>query len=177
MKRILGCVTIVAALTACSADRLDKSTNYWQRSNTDSALYLVGPKAQHQLHKDIASCVNNLQELQRLGPLKDAIPPDTSRNQVPDYNPKNTSVATFDTPDRDGMLYAEYYDYVDFEGCMKEKGWQRAVALTPNQRMKGQDNWIRSLIDPNWGGGGAKVYGESVNRAAESQKQTLGYNN
>ena len=168
--RIVGVMMMLAALTACSTDRLDKSSNYWQRTDTQSALYLTGPKAQHQLHKDIAACVNNLQELQRLGSLRDAIPPDSSKNQVPDYNPTNSIVSTNDSPDRDGPLYAEYYDYTDFEGCMRDKGWQRAVALTPDQRIKSQDNWIRSLVDPNWGGGGAASYSATSKAVAESKK-------
>lgn len=168
--RILGVMMIVAALTACSTDKLEKTSNYWQRTDTQSALYLVGPKAQHQLHKDISTCVNELQELQRLGSIRDAVPPDSARNKVPDYNPTNSRVASNDSPDRDGPLYAEYYDYTDFEGCMREHGWQRAVALTPDQRIKSQDNWIRSLVDPEWGGGGAAAYSATSKATAEAEK-------
>lgn len=153
-KLICACLALTA-LTACSTDRLDQANNYWQRTNTQSAMYMTGPKAQHTLHQDIASCVTQLQELQRLGSLRDAIPPNTAANQVPDYHPSNTKVATMDSPNRDGPLYAEYYDFADFEGCMREKGWERALVLQPKQRVKAQDNWIRSLVDPNWGGAGA----------------------
>lgn len=173
MKKLICALLVVTALSACSADRLDKSNNYWQRSNTQSALYMTGPKAQHKLHQDIASCVAQLQELQRLGSLRDAVPPNTANNQVPDYNPSNSKVATNDSPNRDGPLYAEYYDFTDFEGCMRENGWERAVVLQPEARTRAQDNWIRSLVDPNWGGAGDNS-SKPVRGATESNS---GFNN
>ena len=151
MKLNIVLLGTVLFLSACAAtDRLDNTSNYWQRAETDSALYMTGPKAQHMLHQDIASCVAQLKELQRLDSIRKAIPTNTD-NQVPDYNPSNASIASADTPDRDGPLYAQYYDFVDFEGCMRTKGWERAVAMTPKQQIDGKNNWIRSLVDKDWG--------------------------
>ncbi len=144
---------LIVALSACSSSaRLDKTQNYWQRTDTDSALYMRGPKAQHTLHQDISSCVAELKELQRLGSIRRAIP--TGGQQVPSYDPNNSMINAYNTPNRDGPLYAEYYDFVDFEGCMREQGWQRALVMTPQQRVDGQDNWLKSLINPDWGGRG-----------------------
>lgn len=151
MIKKLICAALLLAVTACSTDRLESTKNYWQRRDTQSALYLTGPKAQATLHKDIAECVNNLQELQRLGVLRDAVPPDSARNQVPDQIPTNAKMATNDSPQRDGPLYAEYYNYQDFEGCMKNMGWERTTVVTPEARTDAKDNWIRSMVDPNYG--------------------------
>lgn len=144
-------LALVLGLAACSGGRVDESSNYWQRTDTQSAMYMTGPKAQHTLHQDIASCVAQLKELQRLSSLRNAIPTDTG-NQVPSYNPSNTKLASADTPNRDGPLYAEYYDFVDFEGCMQTKGWQRALVMTPTQSVEGRDNWFRSLVDKDYVG-------------------------
>lgn len=167
---LLALTLIALTLPACSySGRLEKTQNYWQRNDTDSALYLRGPKAQHTLHQDISSCVAELKELQRLGSIRKAIP--TGGTQVPSYNPNNSMINAYNTPDRDGPLYAEYYDYVDFEGCMTQKGWQRAVVLTPQQRVDGQDNWLKSLINPDWGGRGDTVP-RSINDAQISSSST-----
>ncbi len=144
-------IALITGLAACTSDRIDQTSNYWQRTETQSALYMTGPKAQHTLHQDIARCVSQLKELQRLSSLRNAIPTDTG-NQIPDYNPSNMPVASEDTPQRDGPLYAEYYDFVDFEGCMRNSGWERALVMTPRQSIDGRDNYIRSLIDKDWGG-------------------------
>lgn len=150
---LIAASVFALALTACATQAdLDKTQNYWQRTDTDSALYMRGPKAQHMLHQDISSCVAELKELQRLGSIRKAIP--TGGTQVPSYDPNNSMINAYNTPNRDGPLYAEYYDYVDFEGCMMEQGWQRAVVMTPQQRVDGQDNWLKSLINPDWGGRG-----------------------
>lgn len=152
MKLNFALMAVIVLLTACSShDRLDKTSNYWQRAETQSALYMTGPKAQHLLHQDIANCVAQLKELQRLDSIRNTIPTNTD-NQVPDYNPSNTRIASADTPNRDGPLYAEYYDFKDFEGCMRTKGWQRALVMTPYQQIEGKNNWIRSLLDKDWGG-------------------------
>lgn len=150
-SKICLSIAMIAALSACSSDKVEESSNYWQRTETQSALYMTGPKAQHTLHQDIANCVAQLKELQRLSSIRDAIPTDTG-NRVPDYNPSNSAVASADTPQRDGPLYAEYYDFVDFEGCMRTKGWERALVMTPRQSLDGRDNWVRSMVDPEFGG-------------------------
>ena len=55
-------------------DRIEQSGQYWQRVHTSSALYLRGPKAQQMLNRNIARCVVELRELERLGAVKNAIP-------------------------------------------------------------------------------------------------------
>ena len=55
-------------LAACQVPPTLEDAQYWQRKNATSALYLRGPKAQQTLHKDIADCITEIDELERLGP-------------------------------------------------------------------------------------------------------------
>lgn len=117
------------AVTACETRPKLEDAQYWQRKNATSALYLRGPKAQQTLHVDIATCVNEISEFERIAPLREAIPADTDNGKVPDLNTPSGSLKKWDTPKRDGAIYAEQFDYTDFEGCMTYKGWERVENL------------------------------------------------
>lgn len=108
-------------MTAACAPHPDiDRADYWQRASTSSALYLQGPKAQQQLHIDIATCTNEINEIRRLEKVRTAIPADdVGAGTLQDW----------DTPSRDGYLYAEHHAYHDFETCMQTKGWQRTEYL------------------------------------------------
>lgn len=101
---------------------IEKRGQYWQRVHTSSALFLRGPKAQQMLNRDIARCVVELKELERLGAVKNAIP-EYAENIV--LSKDEAELDGWDTPERDKELFAEHSDYIDFEGCMLAKGWQR----------------------------------------------------
>ena len=105
---------------------------YWQRKNVTSALYLRGPKAQQTLHMNISECVSKLKELEKLGEIKRAIPKDYS---------DEGKLATWDTPKRDGYLYAEHADYHDFETCMDSKGWERVEYLPYDEAAKAREDY------------------------------------
>lgn len=122
-------------LAACNVPPTLENAQYWQRKNATSALYLRGPKAQQTLHKDIADCITEIDELERLGPLREALPADTRNGKVPDPNSADGRLKRWDTPKRDGYLYAEHFNYTDFEGCMDYKGWERVESL-PYERAK-----------------------------------------
>jgi hypothetical protein len=117
------------ALTACASEYNLEEAQYWQRKSTTSALYMQGPKAQQTLHQDIAGCTNEITELQRIGALRKAIPADTQDGKVPDPSTPEGRMAGWETPKRDGYLYAEHSDYHDFETCMDAKGWERLEYL------------------------------------------------
>jgi hypothetical protein len=119
----------LALLAACHVPPKLEDAQYWQRKNATSALYLRGPKAQQTLHKDIAECVTEISELERMAPLREATPADTQNGRVPDPNSADGRLRKWDTPKRDGALYAEHFDYTDFEGCMDYKGWERVEHL------------------------------------------------
>ncbi len=103
-------------------DDIEQKGQYWQRVNTSSAIYLRGPKAQQMLNRNIARCVTELRELERLGAVKDAIP-EYAQGVV--LSKDEAELAGWDTPERDKELFAEHSDYIDFEGCMLAKGWER----------------------------------------------------
>lgn len=124
---IITASLIVAACTPGQPINTNNSdSDYWQRSDAVESLYLNGPKAQHQLNKDIASCVAEVKELTRLGSIREARPPQAiaaNRAMRQGWN----SVT------RDGPLYTEHTDFQDFEGCMTYKGWDRTHYVSQTQ--------------------------------------------
>lgn len=145
------------SLSACSSDPKDPYTEkelihkgqYWQRASASSAAYMRGPKAQHILNRDIASCVAELKELQRLGSLKDAFPPgsDLVGNPIDVETPVGR-MAGFDTPERDGPLLTEVFDYTDFESCMHQNGWERVEYLPYDQAVGARKNYTKTIMEP-----------------------------
>lgn len=128
-RSILIATASVAVLTACASEPKIEDAQYWQRSSVTSAIYLEGPKAQQTLHEDITTCTNEINELQRLGAIRRAIPAETVNGQVPDPETPQGRMAEWDSPERDGYLRAEHSDYHDFETCMMAKGWERVEYL------------------------------------------------
>ncbi len=135
----------VCALAACSSYPELEDAQYWQRKNSTSALYLQGPKAQQTLHQDIAACVNSINELQRVVPMRKAIPADAVNNRVPDSNSAEGRMAAWDTPKRDGYLRAEHSDYHDFETCMDYKGWERVAYLPYAAADRAREEYLENM--------------------------------
>ena len=133
------------ALVACAVPPKLEDAQYWQRKSATSALYMRGPKAQQTLHKDIADCVTEIDELERLGPLREALPADTNAGRVPDPNSPEGKMAKWDTPKRDGYMYAEHFNYTDFEGCMNYKGWERVENLPYDLATKSRHEYLETL--------------------------------
>jgi hypothetical protein len=133
------------ALAACQVPPKLEDAQYWQRKNATSALYLRGPKAQQTLHMDIATCTNEINELERLGPLREALPADTHNGEVPDPNTPSGNLKKWETPKRDGALYAEHFNYTDFEGCMDYKGWERVEQLPYAQADRARDDYLETM--------------------------------
>ncbi len=124
-----SCFALIG-LSACSSSPKMEEAKYWQRNTASSALYLQGPKAQQMLHQDIATCVNEIKELNRLGEIRSAIPANyNSGNTIEKHTAAEQDLAGYDTPARDGFLYNEHLDYHDFESCMDGKGWERVEYL------------------------------------------------
>src|SRR5690606_21292441 len=115
---LIASLLALTALPACQAPYKMEDPPYWGRKNTTSALYLRGPKAQQTLHMDIATCVNEISELERLGSLREAIPADTRDGYVPNPKTPDGKMAKWDSPKRDGYLFSEHLPYTDFETCM-----------------------------------------------------------
>lgn len=139
----LGLVLIVSfpAQAKSIKEEIENSGQYWQRVHASSALYTQGPKAQQLLNRDLARCVVELRELERLGAVKDAIP-EYAEGVV--LTEAEANLAGWDTPERDDELYAEHSDYTDFEGCMIEKGWERVKYVPFEVAEQARDNYLSS---------------------------------
>lgn len=125
----ISCLSVLA-LSACSGTPKIEEAKYWQRNSASSALYLQGPKAQQMLHQNIATCVNEIKELERLGEIRRAVPANyNSGNEIETRSASQKDLDHYDTPARDGFLYNEHLDYHDFETCMGAKGWERVEHL------------------------------------------------
>lgn len=148
--------TAVLGLSACSGlttmDSLKQNAYYWQRANVSDSIYQEGPKAQQMLHRDIARCVTELRELNRLTDLRMALPADNNA----DGNPPDPSTASGDlqqwgSPKRDGYLMTELSDYPDFETCMQAKGWERMEHVPYDVAERSRVNYIETLTGRPYG--------------------------
>jgi hypothetical protein len=135
-----GAISVVSACTTYNSPTdVAMQGDYWQRTSSSSALYLKGPKAQHQLNKDIASCVSEVRELSRLGSIRDATPPDNIAMT-------GSMKSYWDTPRRDGPLHTEYLEFHDFESCMTYHGWQRVAYVTPDRAKQSSYNYAETIL-------------------------------
>lgn len=157
------------ALAAChplTMDELKANAYYWQRADASEAIYQEGPKAQQMLHRDVARCVTELRELDRLTNLRFTIPADNN----PDGNPPDPSTASGDlkqwgTPERDGYLMTELSDYPDFETCMQAKGWERMEHVPYDVAQRSRRTYIETLT-------GKPYKGDMPPRPTEYQTMT-----
>lgn len=146
----VGVGLLALSLSACASgaretqNEVRQTGDYWQRNESVSAQYLTGPKAQHQLNSDIASCVAEVRELVRLGSIRGAQPPRDLANET------NLNRA-WAAPHRDGPLYTEYTDFQDFEGCMVSKGWERTDFVRPVQAQRASENYANTILGYTFG--------------------------
>ena len=140
----------VLALSACAASmtkEIEENGRYWQRIDTTDSVYQRGPKAQQVLFTDMSRCTAELNELERLGAVKNAIPQNTfdkdGKKIVP--NSPEGRMADWDTPERDGYLLAEHLDYQDFETCMTAKGWERVKFMNYETADRARDTYLDSI--------------------------------
>jgi len=140
----------LTGLSACGGAGINshpkfESADYWQRSNATSALHQQGPKAQQMLHKNIADCTNEIRELENLGAIRRAIPSNYNNgNTLEKRTAGQKELDSFDSPERDGFLYAEHLDYSDFEGCMTNKGWERVEYLPYTNAKRARQDYIEN---------------------------------
>ena len=140
------------ALAACSSSRditdeeLRNRGHYWQRSSATSALYLRGPKAQQMLHRDLSRCVVEIRELERLGSIRHHMPAETENGTFPDPASSEGQLAGYETPEKEGYLYAEHLDYHDLESCMMSKGWERVEHVPYNVGERARETYIETIV-------------------------------
>lgn len=150
------------ALSACGTPYkkpMDlEEAQYWQRKNSSSALYLQGPKAQQMLHQNIASCTSEIKELQNLGEIRRALPPNYNSGNTIEENrtASQKKLDEWDTPARDGYLYAEHGEFYDFETCMISKGWERVDFLPHSAIDKANQEYLNRHGRKSRGKGGLR---------------------
>ena len=142
----MSCFSVLA-ITACETTYRKpfkiEEAEYWQRQNSTSALYLRGPKAQQMLHQDISRCTWEINELENLGEIRDAVPAHyNSGNSEERRTASQDQLDQWDSPDRDGYLRNEHLDYADFETCMMAKGWERTEYLPHDVADKARQDYI-----------------------------------
>ncbi len=137
-------------LTACSSQPISKvelltGAYYWQRTETSSAIYQRGPKAQQMLNRDISRCVTEIRELERLGAIRHVTPGEYNGSAGSD------GLTEWDTPERDGYLRAEHLEYHDFETCMMAKGWERIENATYDVSEESREDYIQAITGERYG--------------------------
>ena len=138
-------VTLAACSSTPTQSQLMNDAQYWQRTSTSEAIFQRGPKAQQMLNRDIARCVTELRELDRLGFLRTNIPGNNTAAGAPDPNTPEGSLAQWETPQRDGYMYAEHSDYHDFETCMMAKGWERLEHMPYDVGQESRRDYIDAI--------------------------------
>lgn len=143
---LLSCLSVVG-ISACETTYRKpfkiEEAEYWQRASASSALYLRGPKAQQMLHQDIARCTNEINELENLGEIRNAIPSHyNSGNSEERRTASQEELDDWDSPERDGYLRNEHLDYTGFETCMMAKGWERMEYLPHDVADKSRQDYI-----------------------------------
>lgn len=138
MKKYILTLALIPALVACSTEPDLRKSQYWERASVSETVYMRGAKSQQMLNRDIARCVTQLRELERLGQLKNAIPPDrydelTSTAQLERLE--------WDTPEREGALFSEHTDFHNFDGCMKAKGWRRTKNVPYETALRAEETY------------------------------------
>ncbi|NCC22421.1 MAG: hypothetical protein EOM26_08155 [Alphaproteobacteria bacterium] len=140
---------IALALGACSPlppeSLVQERGDFWQRADISSALHLRGRQAQQALNQDIARCVIDVRRLEQLAPIRERIPGDNRAGAPPDPLTPEGRLAQWDTPERQGDLYFEHYEFHDFETCMQAKGWERVDHLPHSVAEKARENYIESV--------------------------------
>ncbi len=150
-KILIGCLIVTTvALTGCGGairKEIEDNARYWQRIDTTDSIYQRGPKAQQMLFQDMASCTAEINELRRLGAIRNAVPPETfdqNGNRI-DPNSAAGRTARWDTPERDGALRSEHRPYSDFETCMTYKGWERVKFVNYETKERARDDYLDAI--------------------------------
>jgi len=145
---LIGGLIGALALGACttySPKQIVDNGQYWQRASVSDAAYTQGPKAQQMLNNDIAACVTELRELERLGQLRNAIPANPHNGRVTSSD--EMALDSFETPERTKYLLSEHGNYHDFETCMIAKGWERVKYVPYSVAHESRKNYMKNHVD------------------------------
>ncbi len=134
---LVSLLSVFLMLSACMGMGTGQEIGsaYWQHVDSESALYMKGPKAQQMLEENIATCVREIDELIKLVALRETTPPDT-HSEYHRALKASGDLDYYDTPTRLGNKKVAHSDFHDFESCMRYKGWERVRYLRYQEGLK-----------------------------------------
>ena len=139
----------VLSLSGCygMVQEIEMNGRYWQRVDTTDAIYQRGPKAQQMLFQDIANCTATLNEMERLGAVRNAVPGETFDKAYSHVAPDSpeSRMARYNSPERNGYMRNEDLEYHDFETCMNAKGWQRTKYVNPETQERSREDYLDAI--------------------------------
>jgi hypothetical protein len=138
MKKSILSILALSSLAACQSVPMHKDPHFWERASVSETVYMRGPKALQTLNRDISHCVVELRELERLGQVKDPIRPDRYEDAK---KLADLERSKWDTPEYDGVLFAEHTNYHSFEDCMTSKGWRRTKSVPYETAFKAEETY------------------------------------
>lgn len=143
--RAAGFLMVLAMVAGCAPQKstAPASGQFWRSTDTQSALYLRGPKAQSRLHNDIGGCVAKVRELVRLGAIREGTPPRRADLERQDRDPFASS---FDTPSHSGAMRIEVRAYNNFETCMRQQGWEPVHYVNGPTLEEARANFIETVF-------------------------------
>lgn len=146
--KVFASVLMLLPVVACAMsprERLNFGSDYWERIDTTSSLYLRGTKAQQRLHQDVSRCIVEIRDQEEVVPLRESIPADNRGGNPADPTQVQGHLDQWDTPLREGDLRYEHLDYHDFETCMQNAGWKRVDFVTPKVSENAENVFIETL--------------------------------
>lgn len=131
MRHFILLASLSLAVTACAQH---KDYHYWQKTDSASALYLTGPKAQQVLEQDISTCVHEIVELAKLANVREGSVSSLKKENTvdhPELAQEMANLPSWETPEYIRDLRVDHSDYHDFDSCMASKGWTRVKYVHP----------------------------------------------
>lgn len=150
VRVFLSLSLVAVVLSGCGTQvqkEFDENGRYWQRIGVTDSIYQQGPKAQQLLFQDLANCTSVVNEMERMGAIKEAVPAETwdrNANRVIPESPQ-ARLENWDSPERDGFMRTEMYDFHDFEGCMSNKGWERVRYVNYKTDERARDTYLDTI--------------------------------
>ena len=146
MRQFILLSFLSLAVVACAQQ---KDYHYWQKTDSASALYLTGPKAQQMLEQDIATCVHEIVELAKLENVREGTKTVLGKriNTVdhPELSDGMAALPSWDIPEYIRDLRVDHSDYHDFDSCMNSKGWARVKYVHPKTEHKAKTTYERTI--------------------------------
>lgn len=147
--------TLMLGLAACSEGPSNRQmlvdrADFWQRASVSDAALMDGPKSQQMLYRDIARCSTEMNELEYLGTARDTMPVNSKTSEYRHPTPPQRDVTKWESEGRNSYQLAERGKYMNFEGCMVDKGWERIEHVPYDIATKDRPAYVDAVIDQRY---------------------------